>query len=397
MNSRITEIQDALRRSGLDGWLFYDFRGSDPLAYRILGIDEHDHFTRRWYYFIPADGEPVKIVHSIERERLDHLPGKRLVYLPWQQQHELLRQTLAGKKRVAMQYSPGNAIPYISRVDAGTVELVHSLGVEVISSADLVQQFEAVWTEEQLEMHLYAATTLRRIIDETWAEIARRIRANVPTTEYEIQQHMLSLFEQGGLETNYPPIVAVNANSANPHYGPSKEKSSPIRAGDFILIDFWAKRRMQGAVYADLTWTGFIGEEVPEKYTRVFNIVRQARDAAVEFVQQAVKEGQIFYGWQVDNVSRGVISQAGYGDLFIHRTGHSIGKEVHGNGANIDNLETKDERRIVPRTCFSIEPGIYLEGDFGVRSEIDVYVGEREAIVTGQPIQTEVIPILKLA
>ena len=296
-----------------------------------------------------------------------------------------------------MQYSPENAIPYMSRVDAGTIELIRSFGVEPVTSADLVQRFEAVWSDEQKKMHDQAADTIHRIIMESFAEVARRIRANEPTTEYDIQQFMEKRFTAEGMTNdNDPPIIAVNANAANPHYQPTREINSPIKRGDFVLFDVWYKLKKPDAVYADQTWTGYVGESVPEEYTRIFNIVRDARDAAVRYIQTNLRAGNSFTGASVDDVSRGVITRAGYGPQFLHRTGHSIGEEVHGNGANIDNLETKDSRRIIPRTCFSIEPGIYLEGKFGVRSEINVYVvNDREAIVTGTPIQTEVIAILK--
>jgi Xaa-Pro aminopeptidase len=416
---RVKAIQAALREAKLDGWLFYDFRGSDPLAYRILKLDVRGITTRRWFYFIPATGEPVKLVHSIERAKLDQLPGKKLVFLPWQQLHAYLKQTLTAggprfgpvrddprrpgvfgsrvqKRRIAMQYSPNNDIPYMSRVDAGTIELVRSLGVEPISSADLVQRFEAALSDAQRDSHMEAADKIHRIIMESFAEIARRIRAGTATTEYDIQQFMERRFAEENLTNdNDPPIVAVNANAANPHYQPTRETNAPIKRGDFVLFDVWGKLKKPGAAYADQTWTGYVGESVPAEHTRIFQIVREARDAAAKFVQESMRMGRVIKGADVDDVSRGVIKRAGYGAQFIHRTGHSIGEEVHGNGANIDNLETRDARRIIPRTTFSIEPGIYLEGKFGVRSEINVYTSERDAVVTGQPIQTEVIAILK--
>lgn len=417
---RVKAIQAALREAGVDGWLFYDFRGSDPLAYRILKLDARGITTRRWFYYIPATGEPVKIVHSIERGKLDQLPGRKLVFLPWQQLHEYLRETLLGggrgnlvhtqrgnlrvytrrqipgkPRRIAMQYSPNNDIPYMSRVDAGTIELIRSFGVTPVPSADLVQQFEAALTDTQKDSHMEAADKIHRIIMQSFDEIARRIRANQPTTEYDIQQFMERRFNEENLTNdNDPPIVAVNANSANPHYQPTREINAPIKRGDFVLFDVWGKLKNSGAIYADQTWTGYVGESVPAEYTRVFNIVRDARDAAARFVQESLRTGRPIKGADVDDVSRGVIKRAGYGAQFLHRTGHSIGEEVHGNGANIDNLETRDARRIIPRTTFSIEPGIYLEGKFGVRSEIDVYTSERNAQVTGQPVQTEVVAIL---
>lgn len=407
---RVREIQAALREAHLDGWLFYDFRGSDPLAYRILKLDRNGITTRRWFYYIPATGEPVKIVHSIERGKLDQLPGQKMVYLPWQELQADLREVLTGVResrtsmstvtnarppRIAMQYSQNNAIPYISRVDAGTIELIRSFGVEVVSSGDLVQRFEAVWTPEQLQMHLEASDKMHRIIMQAFDEVARRIRANIPTTEYDIQQFILRRYDEEGMTSNGdPPIVAVNANAANPHYTPTREATAQIKRGDFLLFDVAAKLKKPLAVYTDQTWTGYVGESVPEEYTRIFEIVREARDAAVRFIEENVRAGRTFKGADVDDVARGVIRRAGYAAQFLHRTGHSIGEEVHGNGANIDNLETQDSRTIIPRTCFSIEPGIYLEGRFGVRSEINVYVSERDAQVTGQPIQTHVLAIL---
>jgi Xaa-Pro aminopeptidase len=409
--ARVREIQEALREAGLDGWLFYDFRGSDPLAYRILKLDQRGITTRRWFYYIPATGQPVKLVHSIERSKLDQLPGKKLVFLPWQQLHEFLRQTLTAQpvnrrgartrvstsaRRIAMQYSPNNDIPYMSRVDAGTIELVRSFGVQPVPSADLVQRFEAALSEAQRQSHMEAAAKIHHIIMDGFDEVARRIRAGERTTEYDIQQFMERRFAEENLTNdNDPPIIAVNANAANPHYQPTRDINAPIRRGDFVLFDVWGKLKQPGSIYADQTWTGYVGESVPAEYTRIFNIVRDARDAASRFVQESMRSGRVIKGADVDDVSRGVIKRAGYGAQFLHRTGHSIGEEVHGNGANIDNLETKDSRRIIPRTCFSIEPGIYLEGKFGVRSEIDVYTSDRDAEVTGQPIQTEIVPILK--
>ncbi|MFP5263917.1 MAG: M24 family metallopeptidase [Blastocatellia bacterium] len=395
----IERIQEALKESDLDGWLFYSFRGSDPIATNILGGGGEGHIaTRRWFYLIPRSGEPTRIVHSIERDVIDHLPGKKLIYLPWQQLHEHLRGSLtalAGSRspRVAMQYSPDAAIPYLSRVDAGTIELIRSLGVEVVSSANLVQQFESAWGDEQLDMHEEAARGLYDIVKDAFAEIGSRVSAGTPTTEYDIQQYIVERFGGRGLVSKDPPIVAVNGNSAIPHYEPTRDRHSPINKGDFVLIDLWAKADRPNSVYADITWTSFVGRSVPEDVTKVFNVVRDARDAATDFVKDAFSAGRTIHGWQVDDVCRAVIEKAGYGDYFIHRTGHNIHTEVHGNGANIDNLETKDDRVLIPRTCFSIEPGIYLEGRFGVRSEIDVYVGEREARVTGGDPQREVFAI----
>jgi Xaa-Pro aminopeptidase len=393
--TRIVAIQEALRdMATVDGWLFYDFRGSDPLAYRILLLDPTQHVTRRWYYWIPMSGEPVKILHKIEPHMLEELPGQVQQYVSWDQQRLFLASLLRGQRRIAMQYSPFNAVPYLSRVDAGTIELIRSFGPDVISSADLVQRFEAVWTEEQLESHRYAVTALRDIVDEAFSHVASCLTNGHPLSEYDLQQFILSRICDAGMTTSSAPIAAVDAHSADPHYGPTKSDSSLITRDNLVLIDLWAKQTAPGSVYGDITWTGYTGMQVPEKQRMIFEHVRRGRDAALLFVQDQVSTGRFPYGWEVDDVCRNTIRAAGYGDFFLHRTGHSIGEEVHGNGANIDNLETQDSRRLLPRTCFSIEPGIYLPGEFGIRSELDVYVSDREAVVHGLPLQTEIISIL---
>jgi Xaa-Pro dipeptidase len=393
--SIVDRIQGALRQENLDGWLFYSFRGSDPIAENILQLGNARLATRRWFYFVPANGEPQKLVHAIESEMLDSLPGQKIIYLPWQQLQQYLANILNGSRRVAMQYSPLNAIPYISRVDAGTIELVRSFGVEVISSADLVQIFEAVWTSEQLETHLYAAGHMRQIVDETFREVGRRITEKVPTTELDIQDFIWNQYESRDLTSSHRPIVAINAHSADPHYQPDFERNLTMNPGDFLLIDIWSKKRVPHSVYDDITWTGFIGQTVPNAHERIFQIVREGRDAAIRTVQESYP-AKTLAGWQVDDAARQSIAGAGYGSEFLHRTGHSIHEEDHGNGANIDNLETQDNRRLMKGTCFSIEPGVYIKGQFGVRSEVNVYLADQEAIVTGLPIQTRVIPILSL-
>jgi Xaa-Pro aminopeptidase len=391
---RLLDIQRELHLSAeLDGWLFYDFRGSDPLAYRVLLLDPARHVTRRWYYWIPAAGEPVKLLHRIEPHVLDEFPGRADLYVGWDEQRALLSSILKGRRRIAMQYSPFNAIPYLSRVDAGTIDLIRSFGVEVMSSADLVQRFEAVWTEEQRASHEYATAALRRIVDDSFAHVRAALSKDRVLTEYDLQQFVLQRIREAGMTTSSPPIAAVNAHSADPHYSPMASGSSPIRRDDLVLIDLWAKRTEPGAVYGDITWTGFTAKQAPAKQQTIFSTVRQGRDAALEFVRRHVAAGQFPFGWEVDDVCRQTIRAGGYGDFFVHRTGHSIGEEVHGNGANIDNLETQDSRRLMPKTCFSIEPGIYLPGEFGIRSELDVYISEREAIVYGQPLQSEIVPI----
>ncbi len=396
MDEPIAAIQTALQEVGVDAWLFADFRGSDPLAYRILKLSHAAMLSRRWYYCLPAAGEPRKLVHRIESHSLDPLPGKIWQYASWPELHAQLKAVLADARRVAMQYSPQNAIPYISRVDAGTIDLVRSFGVDVVSSGDLVQRFEAVWGPEQWEAHRYAARRLRMVVDEAFDYIRDAVSAHGAVSEHAVQQFILGQFAAYGMRTDKPPIVAVNAHSANPHFQPTPD-SGAMQPGDFVLLDIWAKRQAPHSVYADITWTGYIDDTVPETYRQIFRIVQHARDAAITFVQDAVHAGQRICGWEVDEVAREAIARAGYGEYFIHRTGHSIGEEVHGNGANMDNYESRDERHILPHTCFSIEPGIYLPGQFGVRSEVNMYVGDRAASVTGQPIQLGVIPILHKA
>jgi Xaa-Pro aminopeptidase len=394
-HTRIVAIQEALGDMGtVDGWLFYDFRGSDPLAYRVLLLDPTQHVTRRWYYWIPTTGEPVKLLHRIEPHVLDELPGQVQQYVSWEQQRLLLASLLRGRRRIAMQYSPFNAVPYLSRVDAGTVELIRSFGLDVVTSADLVQRFEAVWTDEQLESHRYAVTALRNIVDEAFAHVASSLTNERPISEYGLQQFILARIRDAGMTTSSAPIAAADAHSADPHYGPTESGSSLITRDNLVLIDLWAKQRAPGSVYGDITWTGYTGTHVPAKQRTIFDHVRRGRDAALSFVQDQVATGRFPCGWEVDEVCRHTIRAAGYGDFFIHRTGHSIGEEVHGNGANIDNLETQDGRRLLPRTCFSIEPGIYLPGEFGIRSELDVYISDRDAVVHGLPLQTEIKPLL---
>ncbi|MFO0701783.1 MAG: M24 family metallopeptidase [Nitrospira sp.] len=394
-HTRIRAIQNAIRDlETVDGWLFYDFRGSDPLAYRVLLLDSSQHVTRRWYYWVPRTGEPVKLLHRIEPHVLDDLPGNSQHYVSWEQQRTALDSLLRGQRCIAMQYSPLNAVPYLSRVDAGTIELIRSFGVEVVTSADLVQRFEAVWTETQLESHQYAVTTLRRVVDEAFAHVASCLTHQRLVTEYSLQQFILSRIRDTGMTTSSAPIAAVDAHSADPHYSPSESDSAPITRDNLVLIDLWAKRTATGSVYGDITWTGYTGKQVPPKHRSIFEHVRQGRDAALSFIRAQVAAGRFPCGWEVDDICRGKIREAGYGDFFVHRTGHSIGEEVHGNGANIDNLETHDQRQILPHTCFSIEPGIYLPGEFGIRSELDVYVTDQEAIVHGLPLQTEIVPLL---
>jgi Xaa-Pro aminopeptidase len=387
----LTQIQSTLRENGLDGWLFYDHHRRDPIAYRILKINP-PMCTRRWYYLIPAGGEPSKLIHRVERHNLAGLPGRELEYSSWKEQREGLKKILEGKSRIAMQYSALNDIPYVGLVDAGTIELVKSVGVEVVSSADLVQLFEARWSEDALASHLEAGKVVHAAVRAGFAAIGDAVRAGKGITEYDVQQAMLRVFEGGGVVADEAPVAAVNQNAANPHYMPMRDSSSPIGPDDFVLLDVWGKMSRPGAVYFDITWTGFVGVEVPRRYTEIFEIVREARDAAVEFVQAAMKSGRTICGYEVDDVARGVINRQGYGQYFVHRTGHSIGEDVHGNGANIDNFETRDTRQLIPGVCFSIEPGIYLP-EFGVRTEVNVFVEESNARVTGE-IQQAIVRIL---
>jgi Xaa-Pro aminopeptidase len=390
----VAEIQAALREEGFDGWLLYNFRGSNIFATHILDLPSHIMQTRRYFYFIPAKGEPRKLVHGIEEWNLDSAPGGKTLYVSWKSLEEGLKKMLAGAKRVAMEYSPRNAIPYVSNVDGGTLELVRGAGVEVVSSANLVQRFEASWTEEQARDNFECAKHLRAIVDETFGFIRQRVTGRL--TEFDVQQFMLKEFEKRGIWSESDPNCSVNANSANPHYEPTKEIHSEIKKGDFVLIDLWAKKKKPHSVYADITWTGFIGESVPDEHRKMFEVVKGGRDAGIEAVKKAFEEGREIRGFEIDDATRGYIAAKGYGEYFIHRTGHSIGEVIHGNGANIDNLETRDERRIIPNTSFSIEPGVYLTGKFGIRSEVDMFISARkEAIVTGLPMQEHVIPILK--
>ena len=388
-------IQAELAAAGLDGWLFYDFRGSNVLARRILEIRDEAVTSRRYYYCVPTKGTPRKLVHRIESGTLDHLPGERTIYSRWQELEGGLATLLAGLKRVALEYSPRNAIPYISRVDAGTVEAVRAHGVEVVSSGDLVQQFEATWSDEQWPMHLAAEKQTTAAYDHAWRLIAEAVSNKGSLHELDVQKAILQFFADNGLVTDHPPIVAVGPHSGDPHYEPRPGDEGLIRRGSFVLIDLWGKLDHPNAVYSDLTRVGFVGSSVPEQLDKIFRIVASARDAAIDAVRKAFAAGEPLCGWQVDDAARQVIDRAGYGANFVHRTGHSIGRETHGNGANMDNLETHDERRVLPRTCFSIEPGIYLD-DFGVRSEVNVFIGaDRQVHVTGGPLQTAVLPIVR--
>ena len=391
MSIDIQGIQNDLRAAKLDGWLFYDFRGRDPIAQRILKLPEGMR-TRRWFYYVPAKGAPRKLVHKIEARSLASLPGETLYYAAQDELRKNLKKILHRAKHVAMQYSPKNEIPYVAMVDAGTIELVRSSGPKVVSSADLVQKYEACWSAAQLESHLTAGVAIDRIVREAFRHAANSVRENIPLTEYDLKQWILREFDAAGLMTEEGPDIAVGPHASDPHYAPLPGKSSPIREGDLLLLDVWGKTNASGSVYYDVTWVGYLGAKVPEKQAKIFAIVRKARDKAIELICSSIAAGKRLQGWQVDNAARGVIEKAGYGKYFFHRTGHNIGEAVHGNGVNMDGLETRDARHLIPRTCNSVEPGIYLP-EFGVRSEVDVYVGESEARVTGA-VQTEILALL---
>ena len=391
MSADIPGMQSDLRTAKLDGWLFYDFRGRDPIAQRILDLPEGMR-TRRWFYFVPAKGTPKKLVHKIEAQSLAALPGETLYYAGQDELRKNVGKMLGRAKNVAMQYSPKNAIPYVAMVDAGTIELVRGSGVKVVSSADLVQKYEACWNDEQLESHRAAGAAIDRITREAFQYAAKNVREKRPITEYDLKVWILKEFENAGIWAEEGPDIAVNANASDPHYGPTAEFAAPIREGDLLLLDVWGKKKTPGSVYYDITWVGFLGAKVPEKYAKVFGVVREARDKAVDLILKNIAAGKPLQGWQVDKAARNVIEKAGYGKYFFHRTGHSIGEKVHGNGANMDGLETHDVRHLIQRTCTSIEPGIYLP-EFGIRSEVNVYIDENEARVTGA-VQKEILPLL---
>ncbi|WP_165221251.1 M24 family metallopeptidase [Aquisphaera insulae] len=386
-------IQRSLRQFGLDGWLLYDFRGSNLLARRILDLDAKPPGSRRIFYMIPARGEPKKLVHRIEPAALDHLPGEKSIYLTWQDLEGGVGRMTAGTTRVAMEYAPRVSNPYISKVDAGTIEMVRAHGIEVASSGDLVQEFEATWDEDQWRMHLEAEACTTSAYDMVWKLIAERTGGGGSIRETEVQAAIMDHFSEHGMTTYAPPIVGVGPHSGDPHYEPVVGKDFEIRRGDFVLVDLWCKVDRPRAVYSDLTRVGFVGESVPEKYETIFAIVARARDAAVSLVRSAFAEGRPLQGWEVDDACRKVIADAGYGDYFVHRTGHNIGQEVHGNGAHMDNLETHEERLVLRRTCFSVEPGIY-QAEFGVRSEINVFVDAQGAVHATGGLQRSVVPIL---
>jgi Xaa-Pro aminopeptidase len=387
----IDAVQTALREDGLDGWLLYDFHGSNPIARSLAGVNGTKMTTRRWYYFVPAEGQPRALVHAIERHTLDNLPGDTQIYAGREALGTGLDALMHGVRRVAMEYSPENAIPYVGRVDAGTIEAIRRRGVEVVSSGDLVQRFVARWSDQALATHLEASQALYRIKDRAFEAIAARVREGEPTTEHDVQQLMMGWFAEEGLITDAPPLAASMENAGNPHYVPPATGSRPISSDELVLLDLWGKRDQPGAVYADITWVGFTGARVPDEFATAFAAVAAARDAAVSLVQKAARDGSDLRGWQVDRAARTVLAERGFGAHVLHRTGHNLGTEVHGNGVHMDDYETHDDRRILPGTGFTIEPGLYFD-HFGVRTEINVFVGANEARVSG-PSQAAIVTL----
>lgn len=390
----IEAIQRTLREWKLDGWLLYDFHHSNPIPYEVLGFHNGIN-TRRWFYWIPAKGNPIKLIHSIEAEYFDQLPGRNCIYTGWQELYAHLEGILSPIETVAMEYSPKAAIPYISRVDSGTIELVRSFNVDVVSSADLVQLFQSRWDADALRIHRETVPIMFELKDGAFRLIGERIKSGETVTECDIQDWLVAGYKKNNLITDDPPIVAINDHSGQPHYSPTPKTDREIKEGDFVLIDMWAKKNLEKATFVDITWTGHVSKIVPERFSQVFNIVANARDTGIQELKNRWAANKPIAGWEVDNAVRAVIEDAGYGKFFTHRTGHSIDTSVHGNGVNIDNLETQDRRKIIPGMAFSIEPGIYLS-EFGVRSEIDVYVGESGPEVTTTPLQTEILPLRAL-
>jgi Xaa-Pro aminopeptidase len=388
----VRAVQQALRDQGLDGWLWYDFQGANPIAQRLAGIggDGGHLASRRWFYLIPASGEPRGLVHKIERHNLDRLPGTKTPYAGRVELEAGLKTLLSGAQRVAMEYSPNGAIPYVSRVDAGTLEMVRGQGIDVVSSGDLVQQFEAHWNAEAIASHKAAAERLYRIKDRAFEE-ARRVTRGEALSEYELQQLMWKWFAEEGLVSDSAPNVSAQENAGNPHYLPTEKHNRPIRPNELLLLDLWGKLDTRGAVFADITWVAFTGATVPDEMAKAFATIRDARDAAINVVEDAARAGREVRGFEVDRAARKVIEDAGYGEYLWHRTGHSLGETVHGNGAHLDDYETHDERRLLPGTGFTIEPGVYFE-HFGVRTEINMVWGPNGPEVTG-PRQQEIVTL----
>jgi Xaa-Pro aminopeptidase len=394
MRFDVIAIQQSLKAERLDGWLLYDFHGSNPIAARLVGTAERGKMTtRRWFYLVPASGEPKGLVHAIERATLDGLPGQKTAYAGRQQLEAELTRLLSGMKRLAMEYSRECAIPYISRIDAGTIEAIRKRGIEVESSGDLVQRFEAVWDDHALATHRDASTALYRVKDRAFEVVTKHMRDGIRTTEFDVQQQMATWFKEEGLVSDSDPVVAGQENAANPHYLPTATRTRPIQVNELLLLDLWAKKANDPrAVYADITWVGYTGRNVPSEMERAFEAIRRARDAAAGLAQESARAERDLRGWQVDRAAREVLEQAGYGERILHRTGHNLGRDVHGNGVHMDDYESHDDRRLLPGTGFTIEPGLYFES-FGVRTEINVFYGHREALITG-PVQADIVRLV---
>jgi len=386
-------IQEALRDQKADGWLFYDYHNRDEIAYRILDLEFGPITANRWYYYIPAQGEPVKLVNAVEVAKLDSLPGRKIAYISWQEMYDDLKDILAGSKKVFMQYSYYNKLPMVSLVDGGTIEMIRSLGVEILSSADLVQQFEAIIDEAGYQSHLKASNLIHGIKDEAFSEISQAVREGRRVNEYEIQQFIDRRYQEEGLTHDgfSPAIVGINEHPANPHFFPTPENAYTFEKGQTVLIDIFGRLDEPGSIWADFTWCGYTGQDPPAKYVEIFSVVVEARDAALKFIEDAFAKGETIRGFEVDDVARGVVKAAGYGDQFVHATGHSIGKDIHANGVWLDSQETRDERPLVPGICFSDEPGIYFEGEMAVRSEIDVFIRLDGTVEVPGPKQTELL------
>ncbi len=390
----LRSIQKSLAESRIDGWFFCDFQGSDPVGRSILQIPALPPQTRRWYYFIPAEGAPSKIVHSIERTALDHLPGKKHVYLGWREREHILRTVLKGHNCIAAQYSPDSNIPNISRLDAGTYELLQGMKLTLVSSADLVQVFGSRWTKAELNTHVNAAKQLHEIMLKTFRLIKRRINGHEEVTEIDLQKNIIQELNRRGLMFDHPPMIAAGVNTSNPHYMPTEKNYKAILPGELVLINLWARERTVNGVYAVITWMGYTGREVPEKFARPFDLICGVRDETIRFIGNSLQDKKILRGYQVDDFTRNLLKEADYESYFLHRTGHSIGREINAYGANLDNLETHDERPLIPDTCFSVEPALYFS-DFGLRSEVNVFLGSDGLQVTTQPVQKEITAILK--
>lgn len=391
---QVEKIQEELSKMGVDGWLFYDFHGRDHIAARILELPSGHMATRRWFYYIPTEGTPIKLNHKIEPNYLKHLPGDKELYLPWQELSEKLKTILKDAKKIAMQYSPNNDVPYVSIVDAGTVELIRGFGVKVVSSGNLVSIFESHLTDEELEDHRKCGEVMLKIKDKAFKYIRERLDENNPATEYEVQQYMHQQFTENGIFWDHGPIVGINEHAADPHFEPTPENSHKIQEGDLVLIDLFARFKKEGSIYYDVTWMGYVGKEVPDKINKIFRIAADARDAGYQLVKDRYVDGKQVSGAEVDDAVRKVIIDAGYGEYFWHRTGHNIATDCHGNGAHIDNLETKDDRLLIKGTIFSLEPGIYIpEEKIGFRTEIDVIITNNGNVEVAGEIQQKLIII----